>query len=105
MAEIKYKTPFVFHYRGQKNRAITVVYDPTSSRFGVSICGKRDHFCKKLGRAIAQGRCKTGSSAGFSYLYQTSTVEEVCAEARSIARALANKYHIRLEDKGANGGA
>lgn len=52
----------IHHGETEDGRRFTVagVYEKTTSevKFGVAICGPRDQFARKVGRAIAEGRAK-----------------------------------------------
>lgn len=60
--------PLIFHFRvwdgenANSRGGATVVFEPSLSRFGVSICSRKDGFNKKLGRRIAMGRAKSKKS-------------------------------------------
>ena len=88
---IKYDRPFIFHYRGLK-RGITVVYNPVTKAFGTAVSGKKDQFCRRMGRTIALGRTVKASTS--EYASTPQTVQEVKLLANDIAVHLIKKFRL-----------
>lgn len=102
MTKLKKQERIVFHYRkGNKDVAIlsdkkerggvTVVYDPTCSRYGLALCGPEDNFKRSRGIEIATGRVNNGLRR------PTRTLEAAKTTASKLARrAIAQQVKYRL---------
>jgi len=52
---------FIMYERDEKNRPVVtrcLLYDGERFAFGQALCSKKDNPCKKIGKAIAEGRAK-----------------------------------------------
>lgn len=102
--ELTKKDPITFHFRVQRDGKLqacegaTIVFCPENKMFGISLCGIKDVYCKKTGRAIAEHRAKRDFSQcenrthhpkrRFAYTQQHNgplTMEAIRSHARSIA--------------------
>ena len=105
---IKYNTPFVFHFRNTKRKpfergGLTIVFDPSIRRFGLSFCSKKDNYNRKLGKDIALGRAKFCNNPRYfpkdmsqEFSEESMFVEKVRCIADSIA-AYYGYYKIFVE--------
>ena len=119
MSEIKYQTPFIFHYRPLDpygkcfpKGGVTVVFNPETQIFGAAICSKKDVFNRKLATKIALGRSrliKKGNGikflkefADYSFLKsekKSLTIEQVKSKARTFFESLNEKRHAVFQAK------
>ena len=94
--QIKMDRPFIFHFRADNGRrGVTVVFNPQNMSFGASICGKKDHFCRKLGRTIALARTFKKPIASLSG--PEVTADQVTRTARGLAIFIGHKHKIKFD--------
>jgi hypothetical protein len=104
MKPIKYKTPFVFHYRKNKpdgslseRGGVTVVFDPATRTFGASRCSKRDNYNKKRGAMIAMNRAHKSSLNNKALKEEELFVENIRETAEKIKSAVEKTKNPRIE--------
>lgn len=71
----------------------TVIYDPVTRSFGVSICSYRDNFNKKTGVAIAKKRLEENCKNCFQFDCLNSQEDVTMEEVRHFAYIAYNVSH------------